>query len=148
MKSYARAFCALVCAFLALGSSAGATGTALVQKPDGSEKTYTNVSIRLAKQDLALTTSDGIGTLVIGRAACKKVGELVECLPYDATLFQHGQTERISIRSGSVWLNPTMQMQSLPLNSAQVKPHGVLLTLTGKAGATISLSGTVDEVQK
>jgi len=134
--------------FAGLSGPAEATGTALVQQADGSTRTYAGVSIRVAREELALTTGDGRGTLVIARAACSKVGELVKCLPYDATLFQNGEKAHISLRGGTVWLNPTTSRQSLPLSSAQVPPHGVLVSLTTKAGTYLSLSGTVDEVQK
>ena len=130
------------------GAMAGATGTAKVWQHDGTEKTYRNISIRIARQELALTTPDGLGTLVIGKAACMKQGALVECLPYDATLFQNGQKRRIALRSGSVWLNPTTSAQLLPDSSAQVQPHGVLISASSKAGTFFSLTGTVDEVQK
>lgn len=129
-------------------SPASASGTAKVWQADGSEKTYTNVSIRIAREELALTTSDGVGTLVIGKAACTKEGELLKCLPYDATLFQNGQTKRITLQNGTVWLNPTMSKQTLPLSSAQLQPHGVLISATTKKGTYFSLSGTVDKVQK
>ncbi len=132
----------------ALTLPAGAAGTAMVWQRDGSQKTYTNVSIRLAREELALTTSDGAGTLVIGKAACTKEGALVKCLPYDATLFQNGEKKRIQIHSGTVWLNPTTSKQSLPDSSAQIQPHGVLISVTSKAGTFLSLTGTVDEVQR
>jgi len=127
---------------------AGATGTAVVQQRDGSAKTYTNVSIRLAREELALTTSDGAGTLVIAKASCTKVGALVKCLPYDATLFQNGGKQRIPLSSGTVWLNPTTAKQSLPASSAQLGPHGVAIVMTSKAGTFLSLTGTVDQIQK
>jgi hypothetical protein len=132
----------------ALARPAGAAGTAMVRQHDGSKKTYTDVKIRLARQELALTTSDGLGTFVIGKAACTKAGVLVKCLPYDATLFQNGEKKRIALRSGTVWLNPTPSKQLLPFSSAQIRPHGVLVSLTSKAGTYVSLTGTVDEVQK
>jgi len=125
-----------------------ATGTATVWQRDGSQKTYTNVVIRLAREELALTTRDGVGSFVIGKAACTKAGALVKCLPYDATLFQNGEKRRIVLRSGSVWLNPTTTTQLLPYSSAQIPPHGVLISITSKAGTYLSLTGTVDKVQK
>lgn len=127
---------------------ANATGTAVVQQHDGSTKTYTNVTVRLAREELALTTSDGVGTLVIAKAACEKVGALLKCLPYDATLFQHGARRQIVLTSGTVWLNPTTSKQSLPDSSAQVQPHGVLIAMTSKAGTFVSFNGTVDQIQK
>jgi hypothetical protein len=129
-------------------SAAKAAGTATVWQRDGAEKTYNGVSIRLAREELALTTSNRLGTLVIGKAACTKAGVLVKCLPYDATLFQNGQKRRIALRSGTVWLNPTTSKQLLPDASAQIEAHGVLISATTKAGTFFSLTGTVDEVQR
>jgi hypothetical protein len=134
-------------AFAAM-APADATGTGTVRQSDGSVKTYTGVTVRLARQELALTTSDGLGTLVIAKAACTKSGTLVECLPYDATLFQNGQKVRIVLRSGTVWLNPTTSPQLLPNSSAHMLPHGVVISMTSARGTHFSFSGTVDEVQK
>jgi hypothetical protein len=133
---------------VAAARPADSSGTAMVRQRDGSEKTYGHISIRLAREELALTTSDGVGTLVIGKAACTKTGVLVKCLPYDATLFQNGEKKRIALRGGSVWLNPTTSKQLLPYSSAQIQPHGVLISITSKTGTYLSLTGTVDEVQR
>ena len=138
----------LVGVFAALARPAGATGTVVVQQRDGSIKKYTHVSIRIAKQELALTTSDGVGTLVVGKAACTKDGELLKCLPYDATLFQHGEKRRIVLSGGTVLLNPTRTKQPLSFSSATLPPRGVLMSIHSKAGTYVSLTGTVDEVQK
>jgi hypothetical protein len=127
---------------------AGATGTATVRQSDGTVKTYTSVKVRLAREELALTSSDGQGTLVIAKAACTKAGSLVECLPYDATLFQGGQEREIVLRSGTVWLNPTTSPQLMPNSYAHVQPHGVVVSITSKSGTHVSFTGTVDEVQK
>ena len=76
---------------------------------------YKNVVIAIRDQQMEVTTSDGVGTLVIGKAACTKVAELVECLPYDATLYQGGHKVRIMLKSGTVWLNPTTSSQPLSM---------------------------------
>lgn len=148
MKIPALTVAAIAASILAAPLPSKATGTATVQQHDGSTKTYTNVNVRLAREELALTTSDGVGTLVIAKAACEKVGALVKCLPYDATLFQNGEKKRITIVSGTVWLNPTMSKQLLPSSSAQIRPHGVLIAATSKAGTFISFAGTVDQIQR
>jgi hypothetical protein len=131
-----------------LAAPARATGTVLVRQHDGSMKTYTNVRIGIGNDQMELTSGDGRGTLVVGKAACTKVGELVRCLPYDATLFQNGQTRHILLQSGTVWLNPTLLKQPLPLSSAVLQPHGVLMSVNTRAGTYVSLTGTVDEMHK
>jgi hypothetical protein len=127
---------------------ANATGTVLIQQPDGSEKTYLNVRIIVWNESMAVTSSDGKGTVVFGKAACTKVGELVRCLPYDATLFQNGQTMHIFLKSGTVWLNPSQTTQQLSHSSTQLPPRGVLLAVRTKRGTYVTLTGVVDEVRK
>ena len=129
-------------------SPARSTGTALIRQPDGAIKIYKNVYIRVNSDAMALTSSDGEGMLIIGKAACTHIGELVRCLPYDATLNQNGQTLHIYLKSGTVWVNPTKSPQSLTYSSAQLGPHGVLVSLNTKAGTYVSLTGTIDEIQK
>lgn len=97
---------------------------------------------------MAITSSDGKGTLVLGKAACTKVGELLECLPYDATLFQNGERTHISLQSGTVWLNPTKTNQRMTHSWTELPPRGVLLAVRTKRGTWVTLTGIVDEVQK
>ncbi len=127
---------------------ASATGTARIQLPDGSVKTYTNVRIVIWSQSMALTSSDGKGTLVLGKASCTKVGELVRCLPWDATLFQNGQSMHIPLQSGTVWLNPDATNEQLSHSSTQLSPHAVILAIRTKRGTYVTLTGVVDEVHK
>jgi hypothetical protein len=123
-------------------------GTASIQQRDGSTKTYSHVRIVVLNESMAITSSDGQGTLVLGKAACTKIGELLRCLPYDATLLQNGETTHIPLRSGTVWLNPTQTNQQLTYSSTQLPPRGVLLAVQTKAGTYVSLTGIVDEIQK
>jgi hypothetical protein len=120
----------------------------VIRQHDGSIRTYTNVRIGIGNDQMELTSSDGQGTLVLGKAACMKEGQLIRCLPYDATLFQGGNKRRIVLQSGTVWLNPTQTKQQLPLSSAQLPPHGVLMSVNTRAGTYVSLTGTVDEMHK
>lgn len=127
---------------------ASATGTALIQHIDGSKKTYTGVRIVVLNESMAITSRDGKGTVVIGKAACTKVGELVECLPYDATLFQSGQTVHIALQSGTVWLNPTKATVQLSHSTTRLPPRGVLLAVRTRRGTYVTLTGVVDEVKR
>jgi hypothetical protein len=127
---------------------ADATGTARIQRQDGSAKTYTNVHIAIRNESMALTSSDGKGTIVLGKAACTRIGELVQCLPYDATLLQNGQSAHIPLKSGTVWLNPSSTTQELSHSSTQLPPRGVLLSVETKRGTYVTLTGTVDQIQK
>ncbi len=127
---------------------AAATGTAVIQQSDGSVKTYANVRIRIADQTLWITSADGKGTIVLGKAACTKVGELVRCYPYDATLVQNGGTMHVALQHGTVWFNPTQSPQPLEHSSARIPPHGVVLSVESQRGTYVSLTGTVDAVQR
>ncbi len=138
-----------LCGFIAMQPHrAIALGTARIQQPDGDVKVYTNVRIRIKDEAMAVTSSDGEGTIVLGKAACTKVGELLRCIPYDATLDQHGRSFHIPLQSGTVYLNPTRMQQPLALSSTKIPPHGVLLSVHTKRGTYLSLSGVVDQVQK
>ena len=110
--------------FAGAAGAAGATGTATIASPDGSTKSYANVRIAIWNESMAVTSADGKGTVVFGKASCTKVGELVRCLPWDATLFQNGNKEHIALQSGTVWLNPTSDYQSLADSSEKIAPHG------------------------
>ena len=125
-----------------------ATGTMRVQHHDGTVQVYTDVYIRILDNEMTLTSNDGKGTVVIGKAACTKVGELIQCLPYDATLEQNGSEARIVLQSGTVLLNPTATRQPLSLSSQSLPSHGVLMAVKTKSGTYVSLSGTVDEIKK
>jgi hypothetical protein len=133
---------------VAFYGTAGATGTVRIQQRDGDSKTYSNVRIVVFNDSMTITSSDGVGTLVLGKAACTKVGELLRCLPYDATLEQHGASTHVPLQSGTVWLNPSATTQQLSLSSTQLPPRGVLLSIQTKAGTFVSLTGIVDRIQK
>lgn len=147
MRSVLSAIAASILVVAAFGTAV-ASGTALVVHPDGSTKTYNDVFIQIRNEELSVTTADGVGTLVIGKAACTKIGELLKCLPYDATLYQNGWKDRIKIKSGTAWFNPTMVPQPISHSSAHIPPHGILLSLTSQKGTYLSLTGTVDEIKK
>jgi hypothetical protein len=138
----------VVFAAMTTGVPGLASGTATIRQPDGTQRTYANVRIAIWNATLALTSSDGQGRFVIGKASCTKVNELVKCLPWDATLFQNGNTLHIAIKSGTVWLNPTTVPQPLSHSSTQLPPHGVLLELHTRRGTFVTLSGVVDEVNR
>jgi hypothetical protein len=131
-----------------LPSAAGATGTVVIQRGDGVSKTYSNVRIAIRDESMAISSGDGQGMLVLGKAACTKLGELLRCIPYDATLYQYGEKRHIPLASGTVWLNPSQSPQTLTHSSAQLPPRGVIMLIKTKAGTYVSLTGRVDEVIK
>ena len=137
-----------VACVVSLSAPATATGTARIQQADGDVKVYQNVRIIVEHKQMSITSSDGVGTLIIRKAACSAVEKLIFCLPYSATLNQHGGTKTIMIESGSAWLNPSGDKQSLPHSSTQLPPRGFLLSVRTKAGTYFSLNGVVDQLKK
>ncbi|HTA38478.1 MAG TPA: hypothetical protein VK760_05360, partial [Candidatus Acidoferrales bacterium] len=119
--------------FAASAVPAIATGTLRVQHRDGVVQTYTNVYIRILDNEMTLTSNDGKGTVVIGKAACSKIGELISCLPYDATLEQNGNEARIALQSGTVLINPTATRHALSYSSQSLPSHGVLMAVKTKS---------------
>jgi hypothetical protein len=128
--------------------AAGATGTVRILQRDGSQKTYTNVRVTVRDQAMWITSSDGRGTLVFGKAACTRIDQLLECLPYDATLYQNGEKRHIPLKTGTVWVNPTKTKQPLTLSSTELPARGVLLAVETKAGTYVTLTGVIDEIQR
>jgi len=137
------------CAFVFAASGAvDAKGTVTVQQSNGSTQTYNNVTIVIAHKTLRVTTADGVGTLVIDKAACSYVGNLQMCLPYSMTLDQGGGTHPLDFQRGTVYVNLTDSKQPLSNSSMQLPPQGILLSLTTKVGTIVNMTGTIDKVQK
>ena len=132
----------------ALAAPAFATGTARIQQPNGSVKTYQNVRILIDPQSMTLVSADGVGTLYIGKAACTKEGDLIRCFPDHATYDHNGTRTHIVLQNGTVWLNPTSGKLALPNSSTQIAPHGVVLSMRTKVGTYMSLTGTADQIKK
>jgi len=146
-----RVFVSFICAcavFLTAAGVAHAKGTVTVQQSDGSTQTYNNVSIVIANKTLRITTADGVGTLVIDKAACSYVGNLQMCLPYSMTLDQGGGSHPLDFQRGTVYANLTDSKQPLSQSSMQLPPNGIMLSLTTKIGTIVNLTGTIDKVQK
>ena len=133
---------------IASTTPACAMGTLRVQQHDGSVKVYKNVAVRVRGTDMRLISSDGKGEIVIGKAGCTQVGELLRCTPYDATLDQVGNSLQMPIRSGTIWLNPTAVAHPMTHSSAPLQPHGILISMYTSAGTYISATGIYDELQK
>lgn len=147
MRNFAGLAAALI-VLLAGTLPARATGVVHIQQKDGSVKTYADVNVAVDPSSLRLTTSDGVGTLYVGRAACTAVGQLIKCAPYDATYIAHDVSTHIVLIDGNAWLNPSQKAQSIPDSNRKLAAHGVTLTMRTKAGTTVTLSGTADVIGK
>ena len=127
---------------------ASATGVVHIHPKNAAVKTYNDVQIAIEPSSLMLTTSDGVGVLYVGRAACTAVGELYKCVPYDATYAAGSTTTHIVLIDGTAWLNPTDKAQLIPGSGRKLAPHGVALTMRTKAGTDVTLSGTADSIYR
>ncbi len=147
MRKYSGLVAAMVLVF-AGALPAGATGVVHIQPKNGPVKTYAGVKIALDSASMALTSSDGVGTLYVGRAACTTVGQLIKCAPYDATYIAKGVSTHIALVGGNAWLNPSKSAHPIPDSKSVLPPRGVVMTIHSKAGTTVTLSGTADVIQK
>lgn len=147
MGKFAGLLAALIL-LLAGALPARATGVVHIQQKDGSVKTYADVNIALDPSSMRLTTSDGIGTLYIGRAACTAVGQVIKCIPYDATYIAHNVSTHIALIDGSAWVNLSTKSQSIPDSNRKLAARGVALTMRSTAGTTVTLSGTADVISR
>jgi hypothetical protein len=129
---------------LCFASAADAKGTVRVQQSDGSTQVYSNVSLRLVQKTFRMTTEDGKGTLIVTKAACSFVGDLMRCLPDQLVLDQGGSEQPLDFQNGTFYYNNTSTKQQLPLSSTQVPPNGVLGLLVTKKGTIIAINGVVD----
>ncbi len=129
---------------LACGAAARATGTVLVQQDDGTQQIYRDVRIQVLNKTLRLTTADGEGTLIVDRAACSYVGEMLRCLPIDMKLDQGGGMRPLDFQRGTAYLNLTDQTAQLPQSSQQVPPHSIVMSLTTRIGTIVNVTGAID----
>ena len=142
-------FACLVFAAIACAQCAAALGTVTVQKVDKPIQTYANARIVYQpKKALLITTSDGKGTLIIDKAACSYVGDLLTCLPTSIQLKQNGTVSPINISKGTVYANLTGQSQPLSNSSMRLPPNGILFSVTTKLGTIINVMGVIDTVTK
>lgn len=135
-------------AFGVCTAGAYATGTVLIRQNDGDTNTYSDAEIKIIHSALYVTSEDGRGTLIINRAACTYQGQLMVCLPTNATLVQAGETSPLDFKSGTVYLNDTDDFQPMPRTTTKVPPHSIVLSFSTKRGTYVSVRGRIDKVVK
>jgi hypothetical protein len=128
-------------------AQAGATGTVRVQQHDGTVQTYDGVSIRVKHNTIRIGSKDQKGVMVIDRAACSYVGDLIRCLPTSFRLEQTGQTKTIDLVDGLIYANLTGTPQQMTLSSKQMQPKSLMLQLQTLHGTYISVRGQIDVIQ-
>jgi hypothetical protein len=146
-KTVFHALLTLLAIFILSVAQAGATGTVRVQQKDGSVQTYNDVSIRVKHNTLRIGSRDQKGVLVIDRAACSYVGELLRCLPTTFQLVQTGETKTIQLINGLLYANLTDAPQQMTLSSTQMQPHHIMVTLHTLRGTYITVRGQIDEIK-
>ena len=130
--------------FVVASAPSLAKGTIRIQHSNGDTNVYQNVGITVVHRTLRITSADGKGTLIVSQAACSYAGKLERCSPERVTLEQGGATKPINISSGTIYVNPTDDTQTLSLSSTQLPPHGILLIIRTKIDTYISMSGQID----
>lgn len=145
-KAVLRTLVTLLAIIIFSVTQAGATGTVRVQQSDGTVKTYDDVSIRVRHNTLRIGSKDQKGVLVINRAACSYVGELLRCLPTSFQLVQSGDTKTIDLIDGLVYVNMTDQPQPMKNPAMQMRPRDLWLTLHTMRGTAITIHGHIDEM--
>jgi hypothetical protein len=133
---------------IATEAAASAKGTLVVTQSNGSQKVYHDVKIRVGKSDMSLTSSDGKGTLMIGKTDCVQVDHLLRCDAFDATLNQFGEARNMKLPSGTVWLDLSAKPQTISRSAVTVQPDGVRLSFRTEAGTTVTASGAIDQLQR
>ena len=97
---------------------------------------------------MTLTSGDGKGNLFIGHAACTKIGELLRCLPYEATLDQNGRATRIVSEKRYRLAQPYRCAQPTVEFFDKTSVARCMLSIQTKAGTYVSLTGTADVIKK
>jgi hypothetical protein len=127
-------------------SPASAKGVTLIERADGSVRTYVDVNIRLSGQTLWLRSADQKGVLKIVNGACSFIGAIQRCLPYAVALIQDGKTRPIAISHGTVFLNLSKTAQRMPLSSEPLAPRTILALWRTVRGTYVTIKGKLDEV--
>jgi hypothetical protein len=132
----------------ALPAGALGKGTVRVQKADGSVQVYSNVTISVKHHTLRMMTQDKQGTIVITDGACSLIDAIMRCLPYNFMLEQHGETNALDFDYGTIYYNPTTSKQQLRHSSTQLPADGILGSFRSTRGTYVSVSGTLDSVER
>jgi hypothetical protein len=129
-------------------AAASADGTARIQQVNGSVNVYRNVKIQIVQKTLSVTSPDGKGTMIIYRAACSYMGQVMMCLPTGVSLVQNGGVSPIKLSSGTVYANLTGEAHNLAMSSTKVPAHSILMALKTQRGTYITVSGAIDKETK
>src|SRR5271165_3580828 len=133
----------LAAAFSFVGT-ARAAGTVTIGQTDGHSQVYANVGIHIVNDVLFLTSGDGSGTLAVQRAACSYQGDLLVCLPSNATLIQGGSVTALNPTKGAVVVNLTTAAHVASGTSTTVPPRSVVFSMVTSRGTIVKGSGHID----
>jgi len=137
---------AIVACFALGAAPAGAKGTVLILHANGTSNVYHDSVIKIIHNALFVTSADGAGTFVVHKAACSYQGDLMVCFPTSAALVQSGSTKPLDLRTGTIYVNMTDDYQPMPMTTAKVAPHSIVVSFTTYKGTYCSLKGRIDEV--
>jgi hypothetical protein len=135
----------LIALFLVSGRPASASGQVRIQQSDGSIKTYTGVTMKVANNALTLISPDKVTTVKINAANCTHSGDLVSCSATSISFTQDGQTHAVPFKVATFYFNPTNQEQQLALSTTKIAAHSVLFAVQTAKGTVINGDGKLDE---
>jgi hypothetical protein len=123
-----------------------ANGTLRVQESTGKVRTYDKVTVKVVQHTLRITSADGRGTLIVNQAACSFVDKIQRCYPLKVSLEQGGVTKPLDLKRGTIYVNTTGDVQSMPMSSQQLPSHGILLSFVTDIETYVTMTGKVDGI--
>lgn len=137
---------ALTACCILVPAPASAIGTMNIHRIGVGPHAYNDIEIKVFSGSLFLTSDDGAGTLVVTRAACSYQGKIMVCFPKSAALVQHGESNALDLKSGTIYFNDTDDAQTMMFSSQKVPADSVMLAITLRDGTFIDARGRIDEV--
>jgi hypothetical protein len=133
--------------FAAVQTSVLAAGSVQIQQSNGSVKTYSGVSMKVAHASLTLTSADKVSALVVGGADCAPDGDLTRCSGGTFALLQDGKHHAIAGKASTFYVNSTGHALTLPLSTTKIAAHSVVFALETAKGTELTGSGTLDNME-
>ncbi len=136
----------IVVAFvLALSAPASATGNVKIQQRDGSIRTYTGVTFKIASKTLTIESADKYSKVILRGADCAHQGDIVRCTGGAFTLVQGGEPHAVKFKSATFYFNLTDQDQPMPLSTMKVAAHSVVFVMQTAKGTYVTGNGKLDQ---
>ena len=125
--------------------NARATGTVRIVQNNGVVHEFPGATVRIQHSSLYVTANDG-QQLIISHGTCAYDGYIERCSPHSVRLQINGTLQTVTVASGTAYINPTNEEQTVPQSSTTLEPHGINVLLRTTDGTTVSLTGEVDKL--